>query len=135
MPENFYEFSLPVFRDPRGDLIPIELLAKIPFAVERVYFLKNVPEATTRGAHCHFIEQEVFLCLSGKCRALIDSDKQGKKEIWLDHPEKAIFVGTRVWHEFDSFSPDAVLLALSSTPYLPGAENYETDYVSFIRDV
>ncbi len=128
---SFFSFSLPLFADVRGELIPVELPEEIPFSVKRVYFLKNVPPNTIRGAHCHLLEEEVFVCLAGRCRALIDADGSGKEEYWLDHPEKAIYVGKRIWHEFDSFSADAILLAFSSVSYLPGAENYESDYEKF----
>ncbi|MBI5414087.1 FdtA/QdtA family cupin domain-containing protein [Candidatus Peregrinibacteria bacterium] len=131
MPSSFFELTLPKFSEQNGTLVPTEFDEKFPFKVKRVYFLKNVPQNTTRGAHCHHIEEEVFVCIQGKCRALIDADGKGKQEIWLDSPEKAIYVGTKVWHEFDSFSEDAVLLAFSSTHYLPGKENYESDYENF----
>ena len=133
MENSFHEFILPSFSDDRGLLVPTELDDQFPFPVERVYFLKDVPANTTRGAHCHLIEQEVFVCVQGKCRALIDQNGNGKKEVWLDAPQKAIFVGKKVWHEFDSFSPDAVLLAFSSTHYLPGKENYESSYQLFLE--
>lgn len=124
--------NLPVFKDPlAGDLVPIELQEKIPFSVARVYFLKNIPAGITRGAHAHLLEQEVFLCVSGSCTALIDEDGQGKKEIRLDSPQKALFVDTMVWHEFTNFSSDCVLLALSSVPYTPGETNYLTSYAAF----
>lgn len=127
----FFEFSLPSFREERGTLLPVEFDDHFPFAVQRTYFLKNVPPNTTRGAHCHLLEEEVFVCVAGKCRALIDADGSGKQEYWLDDSSKAIYVGTEVWHEFDSFSTDAVLLAFSSTHYLPGAQNYVTAYEDF----
>ncbi len=133
--KSFYTFDLPQFADERGLLVPAELDDTFPFEVKRVYFLKDVPPDTTRGAHCHCIEQEVFVCVQGSCRALIDADGNGKKEYALDDPTKAIYVGTKVWHEFDSFSQDAVLLAFSSTHYMPGKENYESEYERFLRTI
>lgn len=130
---SFYEFTLPSFGDERGMLVPAELDEKFPIPVKRVYFLKDVPEGITRGAHCHHMEEEVFVCLQGQCRALIDEDGEGKKEYLLDQPGQAIFVGRGVWHEFDSFSDDSVLLAFSSTHYLPGETNYEANYEEFKR--
>lgn len=132
--KNFFEFCLPEFSDERGDLIPIELDENFPLKeIKRVYFLKNTPKEMIRGAHCHHIEEEVFVCITGSCTALIDSDGNGKKEIALDSPQKAIFVGTKVWHEFRNFSHDAVLLCFSSTHYFPGEENYEYDYQKFLN--
>ena len=91
-----------------------------------------MPQKSTRGGHAHIIEKEVFLCAQGKCTSIIDSGK-GKEEIALDSPEKAIFIDTMVWHEFTDFSEDCVLLALSSTPYLPGKTNYIHSYEEFLK--
>lgn len=130
---NFAFLSFPSHVDLRGNLIPIEFDASFPFVPKRVYFLTNTPPSTTRGAHCHHIEEEVFVCIAGKCRAWIDADGSGKKEIWLDSPIKAIYVGKLCWHEFDNFSEDAVLLCLSSVHYMPGESNYEYSYELFIN--
>jgi dTDP-4-dehydrorhamnose 3,5-epimerase-like enzyme len=132
---RFFQIEFPEYADSRGSLVPIELIEKIPFFVQRVYFLQNVPEGISRGSHCHHQEEEVFVCIRGKCRALIDKDGEGKEEILLNERTKGIYVGKQVWHEFDSFSPNALLLAFSSTVYFPGKENYEYDYESFKKIV
>lgn len=130
---NFYEFTFPKHADARGDLIPLEFNDDLPFVPKRVYILKNTPINEIRGAHCHHIEEEIFVCITGSVTAKIDPDGMGKKEILLDDATKAIYVGKKVWHEFDNFSKDAVLLALSSTHYLPGEKNYEYSYEEFLK--
>ncbi len=128
---RFYEFLFPEHSDNRGSLVPIEFDKNLPFTPKRVYFLHSTPENMIRGAHSHFIEEEIFMCISGKCTAFIDFDGNGKKEIELNSANKAIFVGKNVWHEFKNFSKDAILLCLSSVHYLPGESNYELDYEKF----
>lgn len=123
--------SLPSFQGTDGELIPIEFEQEIPFVVQRVYFLRQVPVNITRGQHAHFLEQEVFLCVQGQCTMQLDPDGQGRQEIVLNTPQKAVFVDTMEWHEFSNFSPDCVLLALSSTKYTPGESNYLCDYTEF----
>lgn len=129
---NFSFLSLPAHSDARGMLVPIECDESLPFVPKRVYFLTNTPVDTTRGAHCHFVEEEIFVCISGSCRAWIDADGKGRQEIILDNPTKAIFVGKLCWHEFDNFSEGAVLLCLSSVHYMPGESNYEYSYEKFV---
>jgi len=126
---NFKILALPAHADDRGVLTPIEFDDSLPFVPQRVYYAYDT--RLPRGGHCHFLEEEIFVCLSGSCRALIDADGQGKQEILLDSPTKALYAGTHVWHEFDNFSDGATLLCLSSTHYLPGDQNYETDYATF----
>ncbi len=129
---NFSFLTFPSYSDDRGMLVPIEFTESLPFVPNRVYFLTKTPENTTRGAHCHHVEEEIFVCIAGKCRAWIDADGSGKQEIWLDTPTKAIYVGKLCWHEFDSFSDNAVLLCLSSVHYMPGEGNYEYSYNAFV---
>ena len=128
---NYYQFQFPCHTDSRGDLFPIEFSDDLPFVPKRVYFLKNTPSGITRGAHCHWVEEEIFMCIAGSVIAWIDSDGKGKTKVELNNPQSAIYIGKKVWHEFSDFSEDAVLLALSSVHYMPGEENYEWDYEIF----
>lgn len=124
--------NFPRFNDNRGSLIPIELDKKIPFTVKRIYFVQANDKNTIRGAHAHIIEEEVFMAVNGKILARIH-DGTTETEIWLDDPTTALYVKTDCWHEFTQFSDDAILLALSSTHYLPGEVNYVTDKNAFLK--
>ena len=127
----FYAFEFPEYTENRGSLVPLEFDENLPFTPKRVYFLHSTPKNMVRGAHSHFIEEEIFMCIAGSCTAVIDFDGTEKREILLDSAKKAIFVGKNVWHEFNNFSSDAILLCLSSVNYLPGESNYELNYEAF----
>ena len=45
--------DLPVVSDPRGDLTFIEGRRHVPFDIQRVYYLYNVPVDSERGGHAH----------------------------------------------------------------------------------
>ncbi|MCT4591913.1 MAG: FdtA/QdtA family cupin domain-containing protein [Candidatus Gracilibacteria bacterium] len=127
--------DLKAFGDQQmGYLVPIELNEKIPFEVKRAYFLYGMDQKATRGGHAHIIEQEVFVCAKGSCKAIIDQG-QGKEEITMNNAEKALFTDTMTWHEFTDFSKDCVLLALSSVNYTPGDTNYITSYEEFLQKI
>jgi len=128
---SFYEFTFPEHTDLRGSLVPLEFDENLPFMPKRIYFLHSTPADMVRGAHSHFIEEEIFMCIVGSCIAIIDFDGTEKREIELNSSTKAIYVGKNVWHEFKNFSSDAILLCLSSVNYLPGESNYELDYEKF----
>ena len=128
-------FQILQFQDCSGEsgsLVPIEFSNLQQFLTpQRIYFLHQVPAGCTRGGHAHKIEKEIFICLSGSCIARIDADGKGKKEFSLKSPHKGIFVDTLVWHEFSNFSPDCILLAISSTAFMPGEKNYLENYREF----
>ncbi|WNC85995.1 WxcM-like domain-containing protein [Thermosynechococcus sp. QKsg1] len=53
--------QLPKITDPRGNLTFIEGERHIPFKIERVYYLYDVPGGADRGAHAHkALHQFVF---------------------------------------------------------------------------
>ncbi len=106
----------------------VELKEYIDFEVKRVYFITGIKAPT--GAHCHKIEAEFFVLQQGSCIAVIDNGN-GLEEFKMQGPTSAMYVPPRVWHHFKDFSPDAVLLALSSTNYNPDRSDYVEDYEEF----
>lgn len=131
MSAKFDLLSFPHFSDPRGETTPLELPKALPFALKRLYFV-TANEGQTRGGHSHFYEEEVFIALGGCITAKVH-DGEAWTEIVLDTPQKGLYVKTGCWHEFYSFDEKATLLCLSSTNYMPGPENYETDFTDFLK--
>lgn len=128
MNKEFKIFELKKIDTPKFVMSPVELKDYIDFEVKRVYFITK-PVALA-GAHCHKIEQEFFILVQGQCVAVIDQGN-GLEEIPMRGPTSAMYVPAYVWHSFKNFSPDAVLLALSSTNYNPDRSDYVEDYETF----
>ena len=45
--------DLPKIADPRGNLTFVESDSQIPFDIQRVYYLYDVPGGSERGGHAH----------------------------------------------------------------------------------
>ncbi len=60
---NWTDF--PVMHDTRGNLSFIEGGRHIPFDVERVYYLYDIPSLAERAGHAHRQLSQVFIALSG----------------------------------------------------------------------
>ena len=116
---------------PKFVMSPVELKDYIDFNVKRVYFITK-PKAPT-GAHCHKVEEEFFILIQGTATAVIDKG-QGLEEISLTAPTSGLYVPNYAWHHFKDFSPDAILLALSSTNYNPDRSDYIEDYEEFKKE-
>lgn len=127
---DFKKMQLKIVQNEKATYSFAELKDFVDFEVKRVYFIQDCKEAT--GQHCHKIEKEMFVVQRGSCVAIIDSGN-GKEEINLSGPGDAIYVGNYVWHGFKNFSPDAVLLALSSTNYSPDRSDYIEDYEEYLK--
>ncbi|RMD59858.1 hypothetical protein D6821_00200 [Candidatus Parcubacteria bacterium] len=124
----FRQFQLKNIQAPNFLMTPLELKDYIDFEVKRVYFITN-PRGTA-GGHCHRQEKELFVMLNGSCLVEIDWG-EGIKEIKMEGLKTALYISRYVWHFFKEFSPDAVLMALSSTNYDPERKDYIEDYKKY----
>ncbi len=134
MPGVIREIEFPIYDErARGKLVPIELDGAIPFEVKRVYYLWGIPTGAVRGAHAHTVEKEVFVCIRGRCAIKVSNDGSPPNKIIMNSANRGIFVDNLVWHEFSDFSPDAILLGVSSTSYMP--DNYINNFEEFAKVV
>jgi dTDP-4-dehydrorhamnose 3,5-epimerase-like enzyme len=122
--------EFPPLGDERGSLVALEAHKTVPFNVKRVYYIFGTQAGVSRGFHAHRKLQQVAVCVTGKCRIVLD-DGQRREEVWLDSPTKGLIIGDLVWREMHDFSPDCVLLVLASEHY--NEADYIRSYESFKR--
>lgn len=129
--KKFQQFTLKKIEVPnKFTMSPVELKDYVDFEVKRVYYISHVSAPT--GAHCHKVEEELFILLNGTCTAVIDKGN-GLEEISMEGPTSAIYTPAYVWHHFKDFSPDAILLAISSTNYNPDRSDYIESYEEYLK--
>lgn len=116
--------------DERGSLVAIDQGKNVPFEIKRVYYLYNTVEGVSRGYHAHKELKQVAICVSGKCRMILDDGKV-REDAWLDSPNKGILIESMVWREMHDFSPDCVLLVIASDFY--DESDYIRNYEDFLR--
>ncbi|WP_342508863.1 FdtA/QdtA family cupin domain-containing protein [Sporosarcina sp. FSL K6-2383] len=116
--------------DERGSLITIENLKEIPFEVRRVYYLYNLTADKARGFHAHKKLKQLFICVHGSCKVLLD-DGISKKEYHLTNPNQAVLCDSLVWREMFDFSNDCVFLVLADQFF--DEEDYIRDYAQFLE--
>lgn len=116
--------------DNRGSLISLEQQKNIPFNIKRVYYIYGTRINTTRGKHAHKNLKQIVVCVSGKCKFLLDDGKT-KKIIKLDSPDKGLYIGKYIWREMYDFSQDCVLVVLVNKYY--NENEYIRDYDEFIE--
>jgi dTDP-4-dehydrorhamnose 3,5-epimerase-like enzyme len=119
--------NIPKITDPRGHLAVIEK-DTIPFKIQRVYYLFDVPSDAYRGGHAHKQQQTLLVALSGSFEVTLD-DGTNRTKILLNKPDKGLFIPTGVWREIDNFSSGTVCLALASTDF--DENEYIRDYDQF----
>ncbi len=123
--------DIPKIEDPRGNLAVIEK-DLTPYAVQRVYYLFDVPSGAYRGGHAHKECQELLLALSGSFEVVVDNGVH-KERILLNSPTKGLLIPTNTWRELENFSSGAVCLVLASHTF--DEEDYIRDYNDFLAFV
>ncbi|QQL50317.1 sugar 3,4-ketoisomerase [Mucilaginibacter ginkgonis] len=109
-----YIIELDQHADRRGVLTAIDNV--LPFDIKRIYYIQDVGDAENRGGHRHFESIEAVVCLNGSLIAHVVSPKEDK-EYQLSGSYQCLVLLPGDWHEFYSFSPNAILIGLSSTNY------------------
>ena len=112
----------PRIEDPRGNLTYVEQQTHIPFDIQRVYWIYDVPGGKRRGKHAFHTQQECIIALSGSLDVLLD-DGHNQKIVTLNHADTGLYVPPMLWRCMQGFSTNAVAYVLASGPY------DETDYI------
>ncbi len=121
--------NLPKIQDPRGNLTFVEGNQHIPFDIQRVYYLYDVPGGSERGGHAHKELQQLIIAMSGSFDVLLD-DGQKKKRFHLNRSYSGLYVCPMIWRELDNFSSGSVCMVLASNKY--DEEDYYRDYEHFL---
>lgn len=122
--------SLPLNGDDRGSLIAIEEESTIPFSIKRVYYIFGTLPGISRGFHAHKKLHQVAVCVSGKCRMVLDNGNL-RESVWLDNPSVGILIDSFIWREMHDFSSDCVLLVFASEHY--DESDYIREYDEFLQ--
>ena len=122
--------ELPKIVDARGNLSFIESNRHIPFEIQRVFYLYDVPGGETRAGHALKTCAQFLIALSGSFEVVID-DGCHKNEYLLNLPYNGLLIPPLFWRELKKFSSGSVCLVLASQPY--DESNYIRDYQEFIN--
>ncbi len=116
--------------DTRGRLCIAEN-KELPFKVERVFWITNVPHGQTRGGHAHNICAEIIFPIAGEFDIYIYDKHTGEQTIHMNRPDQGIYIGPGVWCELTNFKPGTVCMVLASHPYI--ADGYIHDFKEFLK--
>lgn len=122
--------QLPKNGDRRGNLSVIEQLDRIPFKIERAFWIYDVPGGEFRGGHAYREAEEFIVALSGSFDVVVD-DGTRKQVFQLNRSYYGLYIPKRMWRGMENFSTNSLALVLSSTPY--DEADYIRDYEEFKR--
>lgn len=120
--------KLPQVHNRAGNLTALNNQSEIPFCIERVYYLYDVPAGAERGGHAHRDLHQFIVAASGSFEVVLDDGDQ-IKTVRLDRPDKALHIVPGIWREVISFSGGAICMVLASHKY--DEADYIRDYQDF----
>ena len=123
--------ELPKISDPRGNLTFVESGRHVPFPIQRVYYLYDVPGGAERGGHAHKALHQLIIAISGSFDIHLD-DGSAKKTIHMNRSYNGLYVCPMIWREIDNFSSGAVCMVLASEYY--DELDYYRSYDAFTTD-
>lgn len=131
MIEHCKILEMPKISDPRGNLTFIESGNHIPFEINRIYYLYDVPGDAMRGGHAHKALHQLIIPISGSFDIHLD-DGVSKKTMHLNLSHCGLYICPMIWRDIDNFSSNAICMVLASNFY--SESDYYRDYHTFIAD-
>ena len=123
---------LPKIEDDRGNLSLIEEKNHIPFGINRVYWIYDVPGGEYRGSHAFKESEEFIVALSGSFDIILHDGKEEKK-FSMNRSYYGLYVSKLHFRRLENFSTNALALILASTPY--NENDYIRDFDEFLTFV
>ena len=124
--------DLPRIGSERGNLTFIESGVHVPFSVERVYYLYDVPGGATRGAHAHKTLQQFIIAASGSFDVVV-SDGREERVFSLNRSYYGLYLPRMIWRDLVNFSSGSFGLVLASRHY--DEADYIRDHDEFLSSV
>lgn len=120
--------EFPSIKNRGGNIIPVQAFETIPFGIERIFYIYDIPSGEKRGMHAHKHCHEVLVAACGSFKVELD-DGMNKKTVLLNNPMYGLHIPPGVWATEKEYSSGAVCLALASEKYQ--AEDYINKYIEF----
>lgn len=114
--------ELPCIKNRTGNITAIENNEEIPFNINRIFYLYDIPGGESRGAHAHKECHQFLIATSGSFEVQLDDGKV-KKTVMLNQPFRGLHIPPGIWASEVNFSSGAICLVMASHAY------DESDYI------
>lgn len=120
--------GVPTFEDPAGNISVVENRLNLPFDINRIFYIYDIPGGKDRGAHAHKKCDQFLVAVSGSFEIELD-DGQNKRTVNLNRPYFGLYVPAGIWAAQKGFSSGSICLALTSHKF--EESEYIRDYAEF----
>lgn len=114
----------------KGNITVVENAGDVPFDINRVYYLYDVPGGEERGGHAHKELYQILIAAGGSFDVMLD-DGNEKRTVQLNRPYQGLKIVPGIWRELKNFSSGSCCLVLASHMY--EEKDYLRDYKEFVE--
>lgn len=122
---------LPQVVTSSGRITAINGNIELPFDLNRIYYLYDIPGGESRGGHAHKELEQLIIAASGSFDLVVD-DGRNKRTFSLNRPFYGVLMPPGLWREIYNFSSGSICLVLASCEY--NEEDYIRSYDDFLRN-
>ncbi|MFY7734929.1 MAG: sugar 3,4-ketoisomerase [Bacteroidia bacterium] len=122
--------TLPKNHQLNGNLTSITNGEEVPFDVNRVFYLYDIPGGESRGAHAHKECHQFLIAASGSFEVLLDDGKL-KRTLMINRPDVGLHIPPGIWASEINFSSGSICLVLASHAY--DERDYLRNYETFLE--
>jgi hypothetical protein len=123
--------ELPKIGERKGAITPIYNGECVPFDIQRIFYLYDVPGGEGRGAHAHKALHQFIVSVMGAFDVVMDDGVETKR-VRLDRAYFGLYIPPMIWAHEENFSSGGICLVLASMPYDEG--DYIRNYDNFIKE-
>ncbi len=113
--------------DERG-LMGVLEQQQVPFDIQRLFWLSNIPFGEKRGEHAHRRCRQFIICARGSVACAVEVLGQEKESRLLSAGD-TYNLETLTWLTLSDFSADALVIVLADEPY--DESEYIRSYAEF----
>lgn len=113
-----------------GNITVVENSHDIPFNVNRVFYIYDIPGGEDRGAHSHKECHQFLVAASGSFEVELN-DGRNKRTVSLNRPYFGLHIPPGIWAAEKAFSSGAICLVMASHKY--EENDYIREYDEFIK--
>lgn len=105
------------YQELDGVLTPVELKSEIPFSVQRIFWIRNIPDGKSRANHAHRACHQFLVPVAGSFTVVTWAPPECEIEHRMVQGSCGIHVPPLTWVLIHSISSDAIILVLASHAY------------------
>ena len=129
---NVYDcilIELKRIENQKGNLTSVQGNVNLPFDLERIFYIYDIPGGEARGAHAHKECHQFLVAAHGSFEVALN-DGTNIRTVMLNQPNFGLHIPPGVWAAEQGFSGGSVCLVMASHKY--DEKDYIREYDDFI---